>query len=313
VVTRAAAGTGWRAGDVLLDLDGRGVDDLIADRLAQPRCGGWASTEAALRTRAVASLLWRPEGEQVAHVRRGGRRAAVRLSQGRFVACAPRLPVAGEAPLIGNATTATLPGGVALVVLPEMGVPTGTGFEGQPLVDALRTWAEGLAPGTPVIVDLRGNGGGFPDVATAFGAWLLPTGTELWRCRDRYGDAPDQVGPERAVLAEDDPLELTGRIAVLTDGATYGFGESLPWILAQTGRGLLVGAPTGGSFGIVWDVPVGDWGAKVNALRCVRPGDDHPLDGDPPPVDLAVAITPADAALGVDTVLEAARRAVLAP
>lgn len=311
VVVQVADGADWRRGDVLLDIDGRSASDLISDRLAQPRCRTSWSTAQGARSKAVSSLMWRGDGERVAHVRRSGGVVALPLRYERGLECAGRVGVAGEQALAGRARTATLPGGVALVVLPEMGLNGVSGFELAPLVDALRAHLAALAPATPIVFDLRGNGGGYDAVASTIGGWLLPTGSTLWSCSERTGDAPDDVRGERPVLAQDDPLQLDGPVAVITDGDVYGTAEFLPWLVQSNGRGVLVGAPSNGAFGMAWPIPFGDVRAVVNALRCTRP-DDSVLDGAPPPVDLAVSQTPADAAAGVDTVVEAARVAVLA-
>ncbi|MCB9665044.1 MAG: hypothetical protein H6732_13095 [Alphaproteobacteria bacterium] len=312
VVYAAEAGTPWRVGDVLVALDGRPAAALVADRLAQPRCALTAPSEAARRAEAVASLLLRgsASGDVVVRGVDGRRRTFTRPLRPPVLDCDGRIPPAGEVDLGGNVLRTDLPGGVVLVRLPRLGGSSGPpGPEAS--VAALRGLVQGLPSGTPVIVDLRSVQGGYPGVVDALAGWALPDGSPLRTCTDRV--APGEggtVGPSTLPSVAEDGVVLDGPLAVLTDHATYGAPEYLP--LAWRDRALLVGHPGYGSYGLSGGYRATGLRGAVDARRC----DDAqglPLEGRPPPLDLEVGLHRADVAQGVDTVIEAARRALLSP
>lgn len=309
-VIRVHGDADWELGDVLLSIDGRSVEDLIADRAAQPRCRLHASSVAGDRAVVVRSLMMRPGGERVATVRRGDRVVQVRLEERGIGTCRTHFGVPDTRTLIGDATWAPLPDGATYLHIPQMGADDGHGYFGfEPLVEAAEEVLRGRDSTKALLVDLRGNPGGHTDVARTFADWMLPEGTPLWWCNARVGDAPDDLSGGIISRSRASVFVWSGPLAVLTDGSTYGSSEFLPRWVEETGRGLVVGSPTNGSFGMTWAMGIGGWGAYVNALRCERL-DGTPLDGFPDPVDVPARQSAADAAAGIDSVVQAALTAL---
>jgi carboxyl-terminal processing protease len=101
-------------------------------------------------------------------------------------------------------------------------------------------------------------------------------------------------------------------VAILLDPISSGSAERVPWALQVAGRALVVGAESEGAIGTVYRVPVDGFTAYVNADLCLDT-EGVPLEGRGVPVDLPVSWSRADVEAGTDTVVEAARRALLGP
>ena len=89
-----------------------------------------------------------------------------------------------------------------------------------------------------IVLDLRGNPGGFSRLADAIGDLLVGPGVEAGVDRDAEGLRPHVTGGDGALT--DSP------IAVLVDGQTASAAERLARTLESTGRGILVGETTHG-------------------------------------------------------------------
>lgn len=310
VVNQVEAGTPWRLGDVLLALDGRPAAELVADRLAQPRCRLHPPTDSTRRAEAVASLLLR--GDAAGEVRVRGADGLVRTFARPFrmrrLDCVGRVAPPTEADAGSGVWRADLPGGVVLLRLPVLGGGGGGGSGSAPMIARLREIVSGLGPGTPVIVDLRGVQGGFSEVADALAGWALPDGSPLRTCTDRLGPG-STVGPSTRPSVAEEGVVLDGPLAVLVDGTTFGAPEYLS--LGLEGRALRLGAPSYGSHGLSGRFPeVGVFGA-VDVRRC-DDAQGRTLEGRPA-LDRAVELRAGDVAAGIDTMVEAARVALLSP
>jgi hypothetical protein len=313
VVYLADPGSGWEPGDRLLRIDGRAAPELLADRMAQTTCVRAASTEAAARAGAVASLLFRPNlgGERAAWVERRGAVARIPLQSLVPRPCPGRVAPPGERDVGGGVRRADLDGGVVLLDLRELGAGTAEGFSDTPMIDAVLAQVDSLDSGTPLIIDLRGNRGGYTSVMLALANRWLPDHTLLWSCAVRASDVP-AMPPILPVYSVAVGPTDTRPVAILLDALTYGSAERVPWAMHTSGRALLVGSPSEGAFGTVYRIPIDGVVAYVNADFCVD-GAGLPLEGRGVPVDLPVTLQRADLEVGLDTVIEAARVAVLGP
>jgi C-terminal processing protease CtpA/Prc len=333
-----ASDTGLNVGDELLAIDGRSVEELLADIAAQPRCTIAASTPAQARARAVASVLFRAERDAVITVRRArGHEEDLPISLASSVIdCDGRVGVPSSAMLAsdarglragglyaGGVEGALLAGDVGYVHFPLFGAFSGDEHMQEladaPTIAGLRALFADFddAGARGLIVDLRSNGGGFLSVAMALATWLLESATDLFACRARAGAAHDDFS-ELVVhrAAPDAELRVDVPIIVLTSPTSFSAADFTALFLRDTGRARTMGAPTGGGFGASHGEAFGADFLEVSDVACHRPrvaaaageSDDGALEGHPPDVDVPLTYTPDDLARGEDTLIEAARR-----
>jgi carboxyl-terminal processing protease len=110
--------------------------------------------------------------------------------------------------------------------------------------EAYRRLTAGGATG--LIVDLRGNSGGFLDQALAMTNFFIPRGREIATVRGREGET------ERYV-AEADPIAPTIPLVILTDGYSASASEIVAGALQDHDRALIVGTTSFGK-GLVQSV-----------------------------------------------------------
>ena len=221
-----AARAGIRAGDVILAVDGRPVDGL-------------------------------PVREVVSRIR-GPRGTSVALTIRRPDAAAPvdATVVRDEIRLISAS---------ALLVEPGIGLLRLTAFTeqtdeetGAALEDLRRQGAGAL------VIDVRGNPGGWLDPAIAVTSRFVPSGPLLWK-EDGRGDR--QPYDRHA----DQPL-VDGPLAVLIDRGTASAAEVLAAALRDAGRARLIGRPTYGKGTVQYAHELSDGsGLFVTAARWVSP------------------------------------------
>ncbi len=150
-----------------------------------------------------------------------------------------------------------------------------------------------------LILDLRGNGGGFLDTAVEVASQFIPKGSILV---ERFGDGTEQVyRAQRGGLATDIPL------VVLIDGGSASASEIVAGAIQDLGRGLLVGETSFGKGSVQNWIPLsGNQGAvRVTIARWYTPnGRLIQQQGLEP--DVAVEITEEDIKAGRDPQLEKA-------
>jgi len=153
-----------------------------------------------------------------------------------------------------------LDGGIGYVRLYTFADQTGGDLE-QALRSLLQEDPVGL------ILDLRGNGGGFLTTAVEVASQFIPQGTVL---TERFGDGREQVyEAERGGLATEIPL------VVLIDGGTASASEIVAGAIQDHGRGELVGETSFGKGSVQNWVPLdADQGAvRVTIARWYTPND----------------------------------------
>jgi carboxyl-terminal processing protease len=125
-----------------------------------------------------------------------------------------------------------------------------------------------------LVVDVRGDPGGFVEAAVAMASQFIPSGPVLWE------EAAD--GSQRPVEAVAGGLatDLAVRVAVLVDAGSASASESLAGALQDTGRATLVGEATFGKGTIQeWtQLPRDGGGFRLSVARWLTP-DRRSVDG----------------------------------
>jgi len=169
------------------------------------------------------------------------------------------------------------------------------------LEDALQELkAQGM---TALIVDLRGNGGGFLDAAVDVASEFLSDGVVLYQIEKDKG--------ERPFKAKHGGEYLEGPLVVLVDGGTASASEIVAGALQDRGRAILVGEKTFGKGSIqsVFDLSDGS-SVHVTSARWLTP-DRHLIDKEGLTPDVEVTISDEDRSQGRDPQLERAIEVLL--
>jgi carboxyl-terminal processing protease len=162
---------------------------------------------------------------------------------------------------------------------------------------ALRRKLEALAPGSPVILDVRESAGGDPDAAAAAASLLLPPGDVARVSGKRI--------PERT-LRTSAARVWKGTTFVLIDSGTGGAAEIFAGALLDRSGAVLVGEPTAG-MGIVQKlIPMASGGALFITVGEYRTPAGTELGGSPLKPTVRVDVFPGDTANGGDPILKRA-------
>jgi carboxyl-terminal processing protease len=161
--------------------------------------------------------------------------------------------------------------------------------------DALGMLATG-APLRGVVLDLRGNGGGYDTELEQIAAALLPVRSVLAHTLNRQG-------PAEVVTAER-PLLPATPLVVLTDANTASSAEALSLALRDAHRATLVGEKTAGALGDtdIVSLPAGGMGVTVAEVYGPRY---EQVEGVGVSPDKQVPLTVADVSNATDAPLEA--------
>lgn len=186
----------------------------------------------------------------------------------------------------------TLDGGVAYVQLASFGDST-VGELRRALEEALADDPVGL------ILDLRGNGGGYLQAAVDVSSEFIDEGVIL---TERFGD-----GREEAYYADGDGLAFDVPMVVLIDAGSASASEIVAGAVQDHGRGWLVGERSFGKGSVQnWHPLQGDGGAvRVTIARWFTP-DGRSIQDDGLLPDIQVEITDEDRAADRDPQLDRA-------
>jgi C-terminal processing protease CtpA/Prc len=301
---------GFALGDRLVSIDGRGVEALLQDAAAQPRCILGASTEAMRRAKLIDSLLFRGAQDRQVVVERAGQQVTLSLAptgNQSPLRCDSLVGVKGTTELAYGILHRTL-GKVLYIRLPMFGGYDAQGnFISQPVVDELRKAFALAANHEGLLLDLRANPGGSPAVYVAIASWLFAQTTTLFRCSDKTGPGHADLGAPWAMTASPDAtLNYSGPMALLVSPTTFSAGDFASYFLQATGRARTFGAPSGGGFGNGNSKALGQsWTLGFNNIFCVDL-EGKALEGQPKPVDEPLRYSVADLKVGKDTLIEAA-------
>ncbi|MFA6158077.1 MAG: S41 family peptidase [Candidatus Paceibacterota bacterium] len=142
---------------------------------------------------------------------------------------------------------------------------------------------------TKLVLDLRGNPGGYLDAAVDMASWFLPTGKMIVR-EESQGKAEDKEYRSKGYDIFTDKL----RMVILVDGGSASASEILAGALSEQGVAKLVGAKTFGKGSVQELVPItSDTSLKVTVARWLTPnGRSISHEGITP--DYVVPVTDAD-------------------
>jgi carboxyl-terminal processing protease len=146
-----------------------------------------------------------------------------------------------------------------------------------------------------LILDLRGNPGGYLDASWDMASWFLPTGKTVVT-EDFGGKQPSQVYQSKGYNIFNKNLQMD----ILVDGGTASAAEILSAALHDYGIATLVGEKTFGKGSVQELIPItDDTSLKVTVARWLTP-DGHNLSHDGIDPDYVVPITTADVTAGTD-------------
>ncbi len=121
--------------------------------------------------------------------------------------------------------------------------------------------------GTRLILDLRGNPGGYLESSVDIASWFLPAGTTVV-IEDRGVGAEPKIYRSKGYNVFNKNLKM----AVLVDGGSASASEILAGALAENGRATLVGEKTFGKGSVQEVVEVGEGSAlKVTIAKWLTP------------------------------------------
>lgn len=149
--------------------------------------------------------------------------------------------------------------------------------------DALRTFVE--SGNSKLILDLRGNPGGYLEAAVDMASWFLPSG--------RVVVTEDYAGHQNNVDHRSrgyDVFNANLRMVILVDKGSASASEILAGALRAHGKAQLVGTNTFGKGSVQELVPITeDTGLKITVARWLLPdGTQIPHDGLVPDVEVVV-------------------------
>ncbi len=195
-------------------------------------------------------------------------------------------------------TTETKEGGVFLI-----SIRTFTANSAELFRTALREFVE--SKNTKLIIDMRGNPGGYLEASVDMASWFLPLGAAVVT-EDYAGHGSNIVHRSTGYNIFNDNLKLV----ILVDKGSASASEILAGALRDHGIGKLVGTNTYGKGSVQELVEITpDTSIKLTVARWLTPGGGHiPLTGIVP--DVVVAVTEEDIEAGKDPQMEAAMQLV---
>lgn len=169
---------------------------------------------------------------------------------------------------------------------------------------AIREFAES---GTDkLVIDLRGNPGGFLEVSVELASWFLPAGKTIV-IEDYSDDTADVAHRSYGYDVFTDSLKL----ALLIDGGSASASEIFAGALGQHGKATLIGETSFGKGSVQQVFPVTDaTSLKITVAHWLTPNGSSISSGGITP-DIEVAMTAEDREAGKDPQLERAARFLL--
>ena len=266
-----ALAAGLQAGDLITAVDGSTVDGLTSDQV-RDKIRGPAGTSVTLT------------------IKRG--------SAAPFDVAITRAQITRQ-----EVTTKDLAGG-------SVGYVDLTGFSEQGADAAVAAIKADVAKGQKkIILDLRGNPGGFVDAATRLASAFVASGPVYWQ-QDAQGNQD-----ETDAIAGGPATDPSIRVVVLVDGGSASAAEIVTGALHDTGRATVVGQQTFGKGTVQTWIPLGnngdEGGIKLTIAKWLTPDKTwiHHVGITP---DVVVTV-PANLPAGQDPVLDAGLAAVKQP
>lgn len=170
------------------------------------------------------------------------------------------IPVVRDVIEIPTINTELRDDGVFVISLYNFGATSANLFR-----NALQEFIDAETPN--LVIDLRGNPGGFLEAAVDMASWFLPDGATVVR-EDQGSGKKEKVQRSRGYAAFNDSLNL----AVLIDGGSASASEILAGALKDHGVATIVGATSFGKGSVQELVDItGDTSLKVTVARWLTP------------------------------------------
>lgn len=164
--------------------------------------------------------------------------------------------------------------------------------------DALKQFVD--TKSDKLVLDLRGNPGGFLDAAVDMASWFLPSGKPIV-VEKHGGKVADKVYRSSGYDIFTDKLKMV----VLVDRGSASASEILAGALSEYGKATLVGEQTFGKGSVQELVPLGDSSLKVTIAKWYTPKD-HSISLNGLKPDVTVPMTIDDVKAGRDPQMDKA-------
>jgi carboxyl-terminal processing protease len=150
--------------------------------------------------------------------------------------------------------------------------------------EALREFVENQEA-TKLIIDLRGNPGGYLEAATDIASWFLPIG-KVVVTEDYGGKEPNKIHSSKGYDIFNDNLKMV----ILVDGGSASASEILAGALHEYGKATLVGTKTFGKGSVQELIKItSETSLKVTVARWLTPnGNSFSHDGIEPDVEIKI-------------------------
>ena len=195
---------------------------------------------------------------------------------------------------IPTISTRTLPGGIFVIELYSFSAQSPNLFRG-----ALREFV--ISDADKLILDLRGNPGGYLEAAIDMASWFLPASKVV--VREDFGQSREEkVYRSKGYDIFTDSLKFV----ILVDGGSASASEILAGALAEHGRAILIGDKTFGKGSVQELIDVtSETSIKITVARWLTPNGVSISDQGIEP-QYVVKMTPADRQAGKDPQLDKA-------
>lgn len=195
--------------------------------------------------------------------------------------------------------TKMLPSGVFLLTLHNFNANSASLFR-----DGLRKFIESKSD--KLIIDLRGNPGGYLDASISMASWFLPEGKVVIK-EAHGGKAEDKYYRSKGYNVFNDKLKL----AILVDEGSASASEILAGALSEHGLATLIGQETFGKGSVQELIPLaGGSSLKVTIAKWFTPNN-HSISDKGLTPDIKVELTDKDREAGKDPQLDAAIKFLL--
>ena len=111
---------------------------------------------------------------------------------------------------------------------------------------------ESIASSDVLIIDLRKNTGGDPNMVALLSSYFVEDNTRLWSNLDREGEQVIEV------RSKNNKNKFSGDLYILTSFETYSAAEAFAYTMKHAGRAHIVGETTGGGAHLVEMMRIND-------------------------------------------------------
>lgn len=123
-----------------------------------------------------------------------------------------------------------------------------------------------LEGASSLIIDLRENGGGDPNLVAFLSSYFLEKNTHLWSILDSSGSTTFEAN------SVNHDIKYQGDLCILTSKKTYSAPEAFAYTLKHLGRACIIGEATGGGAHLVQMERVnGDIDIRIPVARAYNP------------------------------------------